>query len=107
MPVCCPAGHGCNSPGGKEPCALTLLGGAAPTDRDAAKAMARWGSLMQSEQAGCGERERRFRRRAFERARNRALIGLAMGRKRPTRDARRRGRSWQSGGPRPPVAHPA
>jgi hypothetical protein len=72
MALCCPPGHGCNAPGGKEPCALVLCRAAADED-DAALALDRWGAFE-----NCGDGERRFRRRAFERARDRALITLAM-----------------------------
>lgn len=48
-------------------------------------ALARWGALEAASEANCGDGERRFRRRAFERARDKALIGLAM-----TRGRRRR-----------------
>src|SRR5581483_4723641 len=101
MAVCCPEAHGCNAPSGKEACALELLRAAAPGDRDAVKALDRWKLLVRAAEAHSGERERRFRRRAFERARNRALIGLAMGPKRPSRRLDRKRRS----GPRPTIAH--
>lgn len=74
MALCCPPGHGCNAPGGDEPCALTLCRAAAGDEEDAALAVSRWGDLESASEQG----ERRFRRRAFERARDRALIGLAM-----------------------------
>jgi hypothetical protein len=74
MALCCPPGHGCNAPGGDEPCALVLCRAAAPDEEDAALALSRWGDF----EAASEQRERRFRRRAFERARDRALIGLAM-----------------------------
>ena len=48
-------------------------------------ALARWGALEAASEENCGDGERRFRRRAFERARDKALIGLAM-----TRGRRRR-----------------
>jgi hypothetical protein len=81
MALCCPPGHGCNAPGGDEPCALTLCRAAARSEDDAAVALDRWGALE-----GAGQRERRVRRRAFERARDRALIALAMARRpRPNR----------------------
>jgi hypothetical protein len=41
-------------------------------------ALARWGAFEAAEQEHCGDGERRFRRRAFERARDKALITLAM-----------------------------
>jgi hypothetical protein len=74
MALCCPPGHGCNAPGGNEPCALVLCRAAAQDEEDAALALSRWGALEAASEQG----ERRFRRRAFERARDRALIGLAM-----------------------------
>jgi hypothetical protein len=76
MAQCCPPGHGCNAPGGGEPCALALCRAAAEDEKDAAIALSRWGAF----EAASEQNERRFRRRAFERARDRALIGLAMAR---------------------------
>ncbi|MBV9414464.1 MAG: hypothetical protein JO363_05750 [Solirubrobacterales bacterium] len=78
MALCCPPGHGCNAPGGAEPCALTLCRAAAKEEDDAALALARWGDFEAVGSSKCGDGERRFRRRAFERARDRALITLAM-----------------------------
>jgi hypothetical protein len=75
MAECCPPGHGCNAPSGDEPCALTLCRAAATQEDDAALAVERWQALESSAE---GDGERRFRRRAFERARDRALIGLAL-----------------------------
>ncbi len=75
MAECCPPGHGCNAPDGQEPCALTLCQAAADEEGDAALAIDRWQAL---EEASEGDGERRFRRRAFERARDQALIALAM-----------------------------
>lgn len=57
---------------------MELCRHAAEHDRDAAKAVARWAALERAHQRGRGEGELRFRRRAFERARDRALIGLAL-----------------------------
>jgi hypothetical protein len=74
MALCCPPGHGCNAPGGNEPCALALCQAAAQDEEDAAVALSRWGDYEAASEQG----ERRFRRRAFERARDRALIALAM-----------------------------
>ena len=87
MALCCPPGHGCNAPGGGEPCALALCQAAAQEEEDAALALARWGALEAAAAQNCGDGERRFRRRAFERARDKALIALAM-----TRGRRRRRR---------------
>jgi hypothetical protein len=41
-------------------------------------AIARRSALLHAGEGSRGDRERRFRRRAFERARDRALIGVAM-----------------------------
>jgi hypothetical protein len=57
---------------------VELCRGAADHDRDAAKAMARWSALERARERGRSEGELRFRRRAFERSRDRALIGLAL-----------------------------
>jgi hypothetical protein len=75
MAECCPPGRGCNSPRRDEPCVLTLCS-LDKQEPDAAMALARWEELQEvaSEDRG----ERRFRRRAFERARDRALQALAM-----------------------------
>ncbi len=78
MALCCPPGRGCNAPGGGEPCALALCREAAANEQDAAVALSRWGALEAATQGECGDGERRFRRRAFERARDRALIAVAM-----------------------------
>jgi hypothetical protein len=78
MAMCCPPGHGCNAPGGGEPCALTLCRAAADDEREAALALDRWGALEEASRENGEASERRFRRRAFERARDRALITLAM-----------------------------
>jgi hypothetical protein len=87
MALCCPPGHGCNAPGGGESCALVLCQAAAQQEDDAATALARWGAFEAASESNCGDGERRFRRRAFERARDKALIALAMhrvrGRRRP------------------------
>jgi hypothetical protein len=75
---CCPPGHGCNDPGSGEPCALDLLRAAAPHEPDAAAALARWAILERACQRRRGGGERRFRRRAFERVRDEALVAMAM-----------------------------
>jgi hypothetical protein len=41
-------------------------------------AVARWGAFQAAAGQNAGDGERRFRRRAFERARDKALITLAM-----------------------------
>ena len=74
----CPAGLGCNNSDHEERCALSVCQGAAAAGQiDAAEAIARWLALEASQLAGTGS-ERRFRRRAFERARDRALIAVAL-----------------------------
>jgi hypothetical protein len=78
MHWCCPEGHGCNAPKAGEPCALSVCQDAVTLDTDAAVAVARWQELRIACQADHNENERRFRRRAFARARDRALIGLAL-----------------------------
>jgi hypothetical protein len=75
---CCPPGRGCNAEGDAEGCALDLCRAAAAEQKDAALALKRWGSLVAARDRGRGEREFRFRRRAFERARDRALIAFAL-----------------------------
>jgi hypothetical protein len=77
MRSCCPPGRGCNAPDGDEPCALTLCSMVADEESEAALALERWDEL----QDGSGDEaraERRFRRRAFERTRDRALQAVAM-----------------------------
>jgi len=80
MRYCCPPGHGCNAPGGDESCALSVFGSAAADDVDAATAVTRWEEWQEACQPAHSEGERRFRRRAFQRARDQALISLALGR---------------------------
>jgi hypothetical protein len=93
MRHCCPEGHGCNAPDGDEACALSLCGRAAAQDPDAATALARWREWQEACQPAHSESERRFRRRAFQRARDRALIGLALRRDHRGRRQSRRIRS--------------
>ena len=57
---------------------MALCQAASREEEDAALALARWGALEAAAKQNCGEGERRFRRRAFERARDKALIALAM-----------------------------
>jgi hypothetical protein len=92
---------------------LTIFRAAGTTNDEAALALDRWKALELTEQEGAGAGERRFRRRAYERARDRALTVAAMdlaaelpsgqptARRRRSRRARaaraaggRRGRSW-------------
>lgn len=78
MRWCCPPGHGCNAPDGEEVCALALCRQAADVQRDAALAIVRWGDFEEACARQCSDGERRFRRRAFERARDRALMAIVM-----------------------------
>lgn len=75
MAECCPPGRGCNSPKGDEPCALELCS-IEKHEPDAALALSRWEELQRI--ASDRHSQRRFRRRAYERARDRALRALAM-----------------------------
>src|SRR5579864_895190 len=77
MRACCPAAHGCNGKGGREACALDVCRAAAPQLREAALALKRWDALQAASDAG-SERERRFQRRAYQRARDSALIAIAL-----------------------------
>jgi hypothetical protein len=78
MRWCCPPGHGCNSPDGSEPCALEVFRAASADDPDARLALERWDALQRACEHRRNDNERRFRRRAFERARDQALIGRAL-----------------------------
>jgi hypothetical protein len=91
---------------------MELCRDAAEHDRDAAKAVARWTALERAHERGRSEREVRFRRRAFERARDRALIGLALspagppasGERPPARPSPASGRAgWRGRGRRAPT----
>jgi hypothetical protein len=97
MASCCPHGHGCNAPGGAEPCALDLFRTAAADSTDAALALKRWGALERACANRRTEGERRFRRRAYERARDRALMTLALHPSPPARTRRLAGRRGRSG----------
>jgi|SRR5579864_6479692 len=77
MPSCCPTGRGCNAPQGDEPCALVLCSIVADEESEAALALERWDEFRHGAQEEA-RAERRFRRRAFERARDRALQAVAM-----------------------------
>lgn len=76
MHLCCPAGHGCNAPEAAERCALDLCYEAAGREHSAVVALERWESFQRACERGGSEL--RFRRRAYERARDEALIALAL-----------------------------
>src|SRR5437763_5790315 len=78
MRWCCPRGHGCNAPGTEEPCALDVCRAADPELREAALALERWAALERACEHRRNERELRFRRRAYERARDHALVAVAL-----------------------------
>jgi hypothetical protein len=82
MRVCCPESRGCNAVE-DDACALGLFAASAEIE-ESAVALSRWSTF----QKACGHRrndsERRFRRRAYERARDAALIALAF--RQTTRD---------------------
>lgn len=94
MQACCPPGHGCNS-NGSEPCVLALCREMAGVEPQAALALGRWEEWRRvCEQRGAGRREKRFRRRAYERSRDAALVAVLMRRARLARSpARGRRRS--------------
>jgi hypothetical protein len=76
MAWCCPPARGCNSAEHDEPCAVALLRAVAEEEPKAQVALERWDELERVRD----ERKatRRFRRRAYARARERALVALAM-----------------------------
>jgi len=76
MRFCCPPGHGCNAPGGAEPCFLALCRSAGEEEPTAARAVARWAEWTQAYARSSTKHERRFKRRAYERAREHALRAL-------------------------------
>jgi hypothetical protein len=78
MRSCCPPNHGCNAHDTQQPCVLTIFRTAADTTEEARRALERWDALELTEHEGAGAGERRFRRRAYERAREQALTAAAM-----------------------------
>ena len=68
MRPCCPPGEGCNSLSGMEPCALTAL--RRDTHSEARQALTLWERYQCATGSG---RSRRVLRRAYGRARDRAL----------------------------------
>jgi hypothetical protein len=77
MPVCCPQRRGCNSSVRLEPCILELCRRTAGVEPLAATAVARW-EVWQAASRSASKQERRFRRRAYERARDDELVALLM-----------------------------
>lgn len=78
MRQCCPPNRGCNAHGKRQPCVLTIFRTAAETTEEARVAVERWEALELTEREGAGAGERRFRRRAYERAREQALAAVAL-----------------------------
>ncbi len=79
MKACCPPNRGCNAHGGEQACVLAILHDAAATLEEARVALDRWEALATTEhREEGGPGERRFRRRAYERAREQALAAVAM-----------------------------
>jgi hypothetical protein len=79
MRPCCPAGRGCNAADRDEPCALALCRVYSADEPAAALALTRW-ELFEGacEHQSGSPAEQRFRRRAYERIRDRALVAIAM-----------------------------
>ena len=80
MRPCCPVNRGCNAHGGDQPCVLTLFRAAAATSEEARVAIERWETFESIDRQDVGAAERRFRRRAYVRARDQALTAVAMDR---------------------------
>jgi hypothetical protein len=99
MRLCCPPGRGCNSSAGDEPCALKLCRLAASDEPLAALALARWEEWnLACRRDHAGRSERRFRRRAYERARDAALVAVLMRRARVPAARRTRGKTTRRRG---------
>jgi hypothetical protein len=77
MAACCPHGRGCNARDGAELCALEVLE-AAPWLGDVSLALARWQAFQECRERDASMRERRFLQRSCRRARDSALIALAL-----------------------------
>jgi hypothetical protein len=75
--ACCPGSCGCNDPDGGGLCALEILR-ATEDEPEVDLALERWKAFESALQKHCRPSELRFRRRAYLRARDRALIVLAM-----------------------------
>jgi hypothetical protein len=75
---CCPPHHGCNAPGHGEACALELCRRAADHLEEAALALARWQEWRQARDSHAHRHELRFRRRAYDRARDSAITAMLL-----------------------------
>src|SRR5438309_9553964 len=76
--ACCPDGLGCNSSDPESGCALELIAEVAANLEQAARALSRWDVLLRLSDQPPNDGERRFRRRAYARARDAALIAIAL-----------------------------
>ena len=77
MRLCCPKSRGCNAVD-DEACALELFAASADALEEAAVALSRWSVFQKACEHRRNDNEQRFRRRAYERARDEALIALAL-----------------------------
>jgi hypothetical protein len=72
MNACCPPGQGCNAPAGREePCFLQQCRRADSPQAD--RALELWDSFIRAREEHWSRRQRRFLRRAYARARDRAV----------------------------------
>jgi hypothetical protein len=72
MKACCPQGQGCNAPAGREePCLLRRV--KRSDSPDAGRALALWERFVLAQRSHGSRRERRFLRRAYQRARDDAF----------------------------------
>jgi hypothetical protein len=78
MRPCCPPGRGCNAPLHDERCVLELCREILPEEPTAMLALARWRAWQDTPAGHVARGERRFRRRAYLRARDEAIVVLAM-----------------------------
>lgn len=79
MRPCCPAGRGCNAVDRAEVCVLMLFRAFSLDESAAALALERWGVFVDAcERRGGSDGVQRFRRRAYERIRDRALVAITM-----------------------------
>src|SRR5436305_821956 len=76
---CCPAGRGCNAVDRDEDCVLALCRVFTADEPAAELALARWDAFEDAcEHHPVSDGEQRFRRRSYERARDRALSAITM-----------------------------
>jgi hypothetical protein len=78
MRPCCPAARGCNAAERDESCALSVCRAFSAAEPAAALAVARWDAFEDALDHPLSNAQQRFRRRAYERARDRALVAITM-----------------------------